>query len=162
MRTGLSLVAGWARSARTNPSLNGLCEHDGSLERALQRFDLIGGLVADEDWTRFDYASGRRRPALGVADERHVARCNHLDGQPRQLPAASELEGLELRALEAHRRELLPCPFRRGLVRRRSCQPRSVDGDEAAVELHDLRSLEAFLPNPFDRWSIDGILAGRE
>ena len=105
---------------------------------------------------------GRRGPALGVADERHVAGRDHLDRQPRQLPAAPELERLELRVLEPHRRELLPRPLRRRLVRGRPGEARPVDGDEAVEELHDLRSREAFLANPIDHRPIDGLLAGGE
>ena len=82
---------------------------------------------------------------------------SRVNSQPRP-----NSNGSKLRALEAHGCEPLPCPLRRGLVRRRSCQPRPVDGDEPVVELHHLRSLEALLAKALDHRSIDGILAGRE
>ena len=61
------------RAIRAHESrLNGLREHDRAFEGAFERFDLVGGLIADEQRARFDHAGGWRRPALGVADERHV------------------------------------------------------------------------------------------
>jgi hypothetical protein len=79
--------------------LQRLRQDDRAFQRRHVRLDLIGGLVADEEGRRLDHAGRRGRPALGITNERHVARRGHLDRQARELPAPPELERIEARVL---------------------------------------------------------------
>ena len=67
-----------------------------------------------------DASGGRRRPALRISDQRHVARLDHLDRDLVERPAAAELTRLGVDVAQAHAPSSAPAS-----TRSRACAPAS-------------------------------------
>ena len=106
------------------------------------RRHLVWRLPADEDRRGDDVAGGRGRPAVGVADERQVARLDHFDRQLLERPAPAEVPRLlvdvgEPRGGESIAREVGGAP-----ERGRVGEPRTDLGGERLEDRRDLRVLQ--------------------
>ena len=121
-----------------------LREDDGAFELSGECGDLFRALAADRHRGR-RYLSGHcGRPAVGVRDEREVARFDHFDRELLQLPAAAELPGLQVHVRQPVRRQPIPRPLHGALVRGRGGQPRTdVDG-KVTEDGGGLGALESF------------------
>ena len=75
-----------ARELRLRPDVMTMAP----LRRSFMAVDVRRRAPARGKPARDDFALRRRRPRFGVADERHVARLDHLDHEPVEHPAAAE------------------------------------------------------------------------
>ena len=121
-----------------------LRHHDRAFQGIAHRLDLVRGLAGEPHRRGDDLAGGRRRPALGVANERHVTRLDHLERELLERPAPRERPRLEARVGQAVRRQSIPREIGGAFVRGRPGQARAdVDG-EHVEHWADLRALGPF------------------
>ena len=110
-RGHLAIVeAGLRPVAGDELDLRKMRQHDGAAKLPGHRLDLRSGLVADIQHGPAQYPCCRRRPCVGVRNERNVPRFRHRHRQLLELPAAPELVGLEVRVREAPFREAIDAP----------------------------------------------------
>ena len=118
------------------------------------------GEIADVHRRAHELALGRRRPALGIADERHVPRLHHLEDEPLEHPPASEGPTLLVHVLEPVAPELRRGPVRGLLERGRSGEARADDVREVVEGRAHLRTVEALVADAGEGRLVDRFLGG--
>src|SRR5205809_6107407 len=78
----------------------------------VEALDFDGCTIADVDRRARQDTGGRGRPRLGIPDQRHITRRDHLDGEFLERPPAAELERLQLWILKAPPAKALEGPAR--------------------------------------------------
>jgi hypothetical protein len=133
-------------------------EQDCALELSCLRLQRVS-FESRQPHRRGHHASrSRGRPAAGVADERHVARLDHFNGQLVERPAAAELERLGMHVAQSDRLHLFLRPRDGALVRGRVGQPRANHGGEVVERLEHLRAVHAFGADLLDHAEVDLVL----
>ena len=99
-------------------------EHNGASQARAEAIDIGGSAVADIDGRTNQDSGCRRRPCLGISDQRHIARRSHLHCKLLEGPSAPELKGFKPRVVEAPDLQAFHSPMRSLNVRRRSGQSR--------------------------------------
>src|SRR5258708_138099 len=85
-------------------------EHNGASQARAEAIDIGSSAVADVEG-RADQDSGCRwRPCLGISDQRHVARRDHLHRKLLEGPSAPELKGFQAAGCRAPKPSGVPRP----------------------------------------------------
>jgi hypothetical protein len=121
-----------------------LRQDDGAFQLWSERGNLLGALPRDQHGGAGDVAGGRARPGVGVAEQRQVARLDHLNRQLVERPPPAEGPWLDVNVGEAVRLQPIAGPVDRPFVRGRRRQTRT-DVDRQVIEdRRRLRSFHAF------------------
>ena len=82
-------------------SLQRLAQHNRAFELAAHLLDFLLLFITEKNRRAGQFTCGRGRPRFGIADERHVARLDHFDGEFVERPAAPEFPRFLARIVEA-------------------------------------------------------------